>query len=86
MEDKYYYPAVLGCDENESEFSVVFPDLNCATSGTNAADALTSSRELLGCVLLGLKEDGEKIPYATKLSEVKSTENEEVVMVEAIKP
>lgn len=86
MKDRYYYPAVFGYDENESEISVVFPDLNCATSGVDDIDALTSARELLGCVLFGLEEDGEEIPSPTKLSEVKTTDNEKVVLVDVFMP
>lgn len=86
MKDKYYYPAVFGYDENESEISVVFPDLNCATSGVDDIDALTSARELLGCVLFGLEEDGEEIPVPTKLSEIKTTDNEKVVLVDVFMP
>lgn len=86
MKDRYYYPAVFGYDENESEISVVFPDLNCATSGTDDIDALVSARELLGCVLLGLEEDKEEIPMPTKLSDVKTAENEKVVLVDVFMP
>ena len=55
--DRYFYPAVFGYEDGE-EISVVFPDLDCATSGVDEADALLSARELLGCVLFGLEEDG----------------------------
>ena len=66
--DRYFYPAVFSRDDGE-EISVVFPDLDCATSGTDEADALLSARELLGCVLFGLEEDGEEIPAPTPLAQ-----------------
>ena len=48
--ERYFYPAVLTY-EPDQERAVVFPDLDCATSGINDDDALLSARELLGCVL-----------------------------------
>lgn len=86
MKDRYYYPAVFGYDENETEISVVFPDLNCATSGTDDIDALTSARELLGCVLFGLEEDGEDIPSPSKLADIETEDNERVVLVDVFMP
>ena len=65
--DRYFYPAVFTYEPGQ-EIAVVFPDLNCATSGTNDDDALLSARELLGCVLFGMEEDGEEIPAPTPLS------------------
>ena len=64
--DRYFYPAVFTYESGQ-EIAVVFPDLNCATSGTNDDDALLSARELLGCVLFGMEEDGKEIPAPTPL-------------------
>lgn len=64
--DRYFYPAVFTY-EPDQEISVVFPDLDVATSGINDDDALLSARELLGCVMYGLEEDGEEIPAPTPL-------------------
>lgn len=58
--ERYFYPAVFTYEAGQ-EIAVVFPDLNAATSGTNDDDAFMSARELLGCVLYGLEEDGEEI-------------------------
>ena len=57
--DRYVYPAVFTYEESQ-EIAVVFPDLDAATSGENDGDALFSARELLGCVMAGLEEDGEE--------------------------
>lgn len=59
----YVYPAVFTYESGQ-EIAVDFPDLKCATSGVDDNDALFSARELLGCVLYGLEEDGEEIPPA----------------------
>ena len=58
--ERYFYPAVFTYEE-EQEIAVVFPDLDVATSGENDDDALLSARELLGCVMFGLEEDGESM-------------------------
>lgn len=70
--ERYFYPAVFTY-EPEQEIAVDFPDLKCATSGTNDDDALLSARELLGCVLCGLEEDGEEIPPPHSFNTSKNT-------------
>lgn len=79
--DRYFYPAIFTYEPRQ-EIAVVFPDLNCATSGTNDNDALLSARELLGCVLNGLEEDGELIPTPTPLSEIELPENKRAVLID----
>ncbi len=83
--ERYFYPAVFTY-EPEQEIAVDFPDLKCATSGTNDDDALLSARELLGCVLCGLEEDGEEIPPPTPLTQVKTQDNERVILVDVYMP
>lgn len=86
IKDRYYYPAVFGYDSNETEISVVFPDLGCATSGVDDVDALASAKELLGCVLLGLEEDGEVIPEPTKLADIETADGERTVLIDVFMP
>lgn len=83
--ERYFYPAIFTY-ESGKEIAVVFPDLDCATSGFNDDDALLSARELLGCVLYGLEEDGENIPDPTPLSQVKVHENERAVLIDVYMP
>ena len=83
--ERYFYPAVFTY-EPDQEIAVVFPDLDCATSGVNEDDALLSARELLGIVLNGMEEDGEAIPAPTPLNEVKAEANERVVLVDVFMP
>ncbi len=83
--ERYFYPAVFSYEPGE-EIAVLFPDLDVATSGTDENDALISARELLGCVLYGLEEDGENIPAATPLKDVSVAENEQVVLVDVYMP
>ena len=83
--ERYVYPAVFTYEPGQ-EIAVDFPDLKCATSGTDDNDALFSARELLGCVLYGLEEDGEDIPSPTPLSDMAVSENERAVLVDVYMP
>ena len=83
--ERYFYPAVFTY-ESGREIAVDFPDLHCATSGLNDNDALQSARELLGCVMYGLEEDGEEIPPPTPLTDVQIQSNERAVLVDVYMP
>lgn len=83
--ERYFYPAIFTY-ENGEEISVVFPDLDCATSGINDDDALLSARELLGIVLFGMEEDKEEIPAPTPLSQIRTEENERAVLIDVYMP
>lgn len=83
--ERYFYPAIFTYEPNQ-EIAVVFPDLNCATSGVDDNDALLSARELLGCVLNGLEEDGEEIPTPTSLFDIKTLENEKAILIDVYMP
>ena len=83
--ERYFYPAVFTYEEGQ-EIAVVFPDLDVATSGVNEDDALLSARELLGCVMFGLEEDGENIPAPTSLSALQLADNERAVLVDVYMP
>ncbi len=83
--ERYFYPALFIYEPGQ-EIAIDFPDLGCATSGTNDDDALLSARELLGWVLNGLEEDGEEIPAPTPLAEIKPKENERAVLIDVYMP
>ena len=83
--ERYFYPAVFTYEPGQ-EIAVVFPDLDCATSGESDEDALLSARELLGCVLYGLEEDGEEIPAPTPLNGVVLEANERAVLIDVYMP
>lgn len=83
--ERYFYPAVFTYEDGQ-EIAVTFPDLDVATSGENEDDALLSARELLGCAIFGLEEDGERIPAPTPLSNVKLEANERAVLVDVFMP
>ncbi len=83
--ERYIFPAIFTYEDGQ-EIAVVFPDLDVATSGTDDNNALLSARELLGCALYGMEEDGEEIPVPTPLSDVKTAENERAVLVDVYMP
>ncbi len=83
--DRYFFPAVFTYDSGE-DIAVTFPDLDVATSGETDEDALLSARELLGCVIYGLEEDGEPIPKPTPLDSVVTDSNEHTVLVDVYMP
>lgn len=83
--ERYCYPAVFSQAFGE-DIAVVFPDLDAATSGENNEDALSSARDLLGCVLRGLVQDGAAIPEPTRLEDIPLAEGERAVLVEADLP
>ena len=86
LPDRYIYPAVFTYYGSGKEIAVVFPDLDCATSGVDDTDALLSARECLGLVMFGREEDGEEIPAPSPLSEVHLKENETVGLVDVYMP
>lgn len=83
--ERYFYPAVFTYEPGQ-EIAVVFPDLNVATSGVNDDDAFVSARELLGCVLYGLEEDGEDIPEPTQLAQIQAEANERTALIDVYMP
>lgn len=83
--DRYLYPAVFTYEPGQ-EIAVTFPDLDVATSGTSDSDAFASARELLGCALFGLEEDGEPIPAPSMLDTIQVAENERAVLVDVYMP
>ena len=83
--ERYIFPAVFTYEAGQ-EIAVVFPDLDVATSGADEHDALLSARELLGCALYGMEEDGEEIPAPTPLAHVNTAENERAVLVDVYMP
>lgn len=84
--DRYFYPAVFSRAPGEAEISVVFPDLDVATSGADDQDALLSARELLGCVMYGMEEDDVSIPAPTPLAEVTADPADRVALVDVYMP
>lgn len=69
--ERYFYPAIFTYEPGQ-EIAVLFPDLDVATSGTSDDNALLSARELLGCAIYGLEEDGEDTLLIYKIVKIKN--------------
>ncbi len=80
--ERYFYPVIFTYEPGK-EIAVVFPDLDCATSGNDEEAAILSARELLGCVLYGLEED---IPDPTPLPQLEVHKNERAVLIDVYMP
>lgn len=63
------YPAIFDYQSGK-EISVVFPDLDVATSGRNYADAIESAEELLKITINGMNEDGKPLPRPTPVMDM----------------
>lgn len=84
--DTYLYPAIFTFEEGE-EIAVTFPDLpGCATSGATEKEAFDMAKEALGGFMWCLEDDGDDIPMATPLSDVKVDDNDRAVLVEVFMP
>ena len=84
--DVYVFPAIIGKEKNEKEYSVFFPDLDVATSGVDEVDALESARELLGLVIYGREQDRERIPKPSKIEKLRVGKNEYTILVDVYMP
>lgn len=81
----FTYPAIFTYEKGR-EISVLFPDLNVATSGVDNADALTAARECLETALKRLKEDGVLFPAQTRFEDMHAfiAENERIYDINAV--
>ena len=84
--DNYIFPAIIGKEKNEKEYSVYFPDLDVATTGIDEADAFESARELLGIVLYAKEQDKETIPKPTSIESITINKNERTILVDVYMP
>ena len=80
MKESRIYPAVFHKEE-DGRYSVVFPDLGCATDGDTIEQAYKMAKEALALWL-----DGEECVAPSKVEDVKVDKNEKVMLVEADAP
>ena len=66
------YIAIVHKDA-KSDFSVSFPDFpGCITAGKNIDEAKDMAEEALTFHIQGMIEDGDKLPFPSKLEEIMS--------------
>eukprot|EP00828_Plagiopyla_frontata_P036757 TRINITY_DN4844_c0_g1_i4.p2 TRINITY_DN4844_c0_g1~~TRINITY_DN4844_c0_g1_i4.p2 ORF type:complete len:155 (+),score=19.74 TRINITY_DN4844_c0_g1_i4:202-666(+) len=79
--DIYNYPAIFTYADDG--ISIEFPDLpGCLTCADTDDEALKNAKECLGLHLYGMEEDNDEIPQPTSIRNIKTEENECLVMIE----
>lgn len=81
LNDRYVYPAIFHFDDDG--ISIEFPDLpGCITFGDNEQEAIKSAKEALELHLYGMEEDEEHIPIPSHVSEIKTSDNETIILID----
>lgn len=82
---KLVYPAIFTPCEKGNGYSVEFPDLpGCVTEGEDIGDAIYMAVDAASGWILTSLEDGEDIPRATNLADVKVSEESSFVSLVAL--
>lgn len=74
---KKVYPIVM--TKTEDYIVVYIPDFGVNTQGVNEADAMEMARDAIGIMGIDMQDDGEKLPSATSLSNVKADYTGDIV-------
>ena len=83
--DRYIFPAIF--DFAEDGISVEFPDLpGCLTCGDTQEEAWRMAREAMALHLYGMEEESLTIPESSPISNLKTKQNQVIVMIEAFMP
>jgi predicted RNase H-like HicB family nuclease len=80
---KYVYPACF-YKEDDGKYSVEFPDLPLATCGNDLADAMTMASDAAAGRILLMLRDGEELPKASNISDVKPDDETGIVSLVCI--
>lgn len=79
---KVIYP-VLFYEEKENGYSVFVPDLqNSSTCGSTLEEAMAMAEDLIAGIVLDEMEEGNKIPKASKIENIKFEELEKTLDIE----
>ena len=74
---KGVYPIVLTPGK---KFIVVYvPDFQINTQGTDMADAIEMARDAIGLMGIDMEDDGEKLPSASALGDIKAEDSNAIV-------
>ncbi|MBQ8824463.1 MAG: type II toxin-antitoxin system HicB family antitoxin [Ruminococcus sp.] len=77
---KYVYPAIF--TEESKGYSVNFPDIECCyTSGDSLIEAMEMAEDVLALMLCCKEKDGEKIPTASSIKDIKTNSNSFVTLI-----
>jgi len=79
---KYTFPAIFEPDYELGGYCVYFPDLeNVFTQGKDFHDAMNMAEDVLCFMLYYMEKDGDKIPPASKTSDIKAKPDDIVNLV-----
>ena len=71
------YPVVM---TKGKRFVVVYiPDFDINTQGTGVPDAIEMARDAIGLMGIDMQDDGESLPKASTLKEVKAEHDNDIV-------
>lgn len=85
MSEWVHYPAIFTFEDDG--ISVHFPDVEgCFTCGNTVEEANRNAKEALGLHLYGMEKDHERLPDVSKLQDIKTEDNQIVVLVEVYMP
>lgn len=77
------YPAIIHVDDDG--LWAEFPDLpGCFTQGDTQEELLANAAEAMECFLLGLLEDGEKLPQPSAPQNIKLTEPNTLYFLDSV--
>ena len=78
---EYVYPAIFHKNEDES-YTIIFPDLEgCISEGKNLGNALNMAQSALKQWISYLNDKGQKIPAASTLENLKTSNGELVNLI-----
>ena len=77
---KNSYPIVLTPDEKG--FTVFIPDFNINTQGDSLTEAIEMARDAIGLMGIDLEDDGNSIPVASSVKNIKGEDGEIISLVD----
>jgi len=81
MKNRYLFPAIFSYAEDGINIS--FPDLPaCFSFGFSDEEAFRNAKEVLELYLFSLEEDRLEIPEHTTINQIKTKENEAVMLID----
>lgn len=80
MKSKYIYPAVFR--KETAGYSVIFPDLDIATSGETLEEAMDMAKDALCLMLYDMEEGRQDIPKASDITSLECGEGAFLSLIE----
>ena len=77
----YAYPAIFS-RENDGDIIAFVPDFNISTQGTDLADAIRMTRDLIGAAGIDMLDDGKELPQPFEVKQKPLADNEVLSIVD----